>query len=194
MKKLGLVFVLVIAASVAVFAQKKEVIKEVSEVKWTGKKIGGSHNGEIKLKSGYFEFKNGQIVGGEVAIDMNTITNTDLENEEFNQKLVSHLKSDDFFGTDKYPTSTFVVHKATKFKAGKTTVSGILKIKDNREEISFEVVKKGEKYLAKIEIDRSKFNVRYGSNSFFDNLGDKAINDIFTLDISLVLQEPKEIS
>lgn len=194
MKKLGLVFVLVLAASVAVFAQKKEVIKNGSVVQWTGKKIGGSHNGEIKLKSGYLEFKNGQIVGGEVAIDMNTITNTDLENEEFNQKLVSHLKSDDFFGTDKYPTSTFVVHKATKFKAGKATVSGVLTIKENAEEISFEVVKKGEKYLAKIEIDRSKFNVRYGSNSFFDNLGDKAINDIFTLDISLVLKEPKEIS
>lgn len=125
---------------------------------------------------------------------MNTITNTDLENEEFNQKLVGHLKSEDFFGVDKYPTSTFTVTKATKFIAGKATVSGVLKIKENAEEISFEVVKEGEKYLAKIEIDRSKFNVRYGSNSFFDNLGDKAINDIFTLDISLVLEAPKEIS
>ena len=187
MKKLGLVAVLVLAASVATFAQKKEVKQDASVVKWTGKKIGGSHHGEIDVKSGYFEFNNDKIVGGEVVIDMSSISNKDLDNEEYNQKLVGHLKSDDFFGVEKYPTSKFVVTKATKFENGKASVTGKLTIKENTEEVTFDVVKNGNTYNAEVEVDRSKFDVRYGSNSFFDNLGDKAINDIFTLDISLAL-------
>jgi len=187
MKKVGLVAVLLIAVSAATFAQKKEVIKNESEVKWTGKKIGGSHNGAIELKSGYFEFNNDQIVGGEVVIDMSTITDADLEDAGYNAKLIGHLKSDDFFGVEKYPTSTFVVTKATKFENGKATVSGKLTIKGKTEDLSFDVVKEGNAYAAQLEVDRSKYDVRYGSNSFFDNLGDKAINDIFVLDISLAL-------
>jgi len=185
MKNVGLVAVLLIAVSAATFAQKKEVIKNESEVKWTGKKIGGAHNGAIELKSGYFEFNNDQIVGGEVVIDMNTISNSDLEDEGYKAKLVGHLKSDDFFGVEKYPTSTFVITKATKFVNGKATVSGKLTIKGKTQDLSFDVVKEGNAYAAQLEVDRSKFDVRYGSNSFFDNLGDKAINDIFVLDIKL---------
>ncbi|MCK3685096.1 YceI family protein [Maribellus sp. YY47] len=187
MKKLGLAVVLVLAVSVASFAQKKEVNKETSAVNWTGKKIGGSHNGAIQLKGGYFEFNNDQIVGGEVVIDMNSITNADLEDPGYNEKLVGHLKSDDFFGVEKYPTAKFVVTKASKFEDGKAKVTGKLTIKKSTEEITFDVVKSGNIYKALVEVDRSKYDVRYGSNSFFDNLGDKAINDIFTLDISLVL-------
>ncbi len=187
MKKLGLVALLLLAVSAATFAQKKEVNKTASEVKWTGKKIGGSHNGAIELKSGYFEFNNDQIVSGEVVIDMNTITNADLEDAGYNGKLVGHLKSDDFFGVEKYPTSTFVVTKATKFVNGKATVTGKLTIKGKTEELSFDVVKEGSAYVAQLEVDRSKYDVRYGSNSFFDNLGDKAINDIFVLDIKLAI-------
>ena len=187
MKKLGLVAGLLLAISVVTFAQKKEVKQDASVVKWTGKKIGGSHNGEIDVKSGYFEFKNDKIIGGEVVIDMNSIVNKDLDNEEYNQKLVGHLKSDDFFGVERYPTSKFVVTKATKFENGKASVTGKLTIKEKTEEVTFDVVKDGDNYSEKVEVDRSKFDVRYGSNSFFDNLGDKAINDIFTLEISLAL-------
>ncbi len=187
MKTLGLALVLLVAGTVYTSAQKKEVNKEASVVKWTGKKIGGSHNGEIDLKSGYFEFENNQIAGGEVVIDMSTLSNTDLEDEGYNQKLVGHLKSDDFFGVEKYPTSKFVVTKASNFQNGKAKVSGKLTIKGKTEDISFDVVQSGNVYTAKVDIDRSKFDVRYGSDSFFDNLGDKVIDDIFTLDIKLTL-------
>lgn len=184
MKIMGIV-VLLLAGSVAIFAQKTEVNTKASVVKWTGNKVGGSHNGEIQLKSGYFEFKNDQIIGGEVVMDMNTITDKDLDDEGYNQKLVGHLKSDDFFGVEKYPTSSFVVTKATKFNHGKATVSGKITIKGKTEELTFDVVKTGNEYTGQLQVDRSKFDVRYGSNSFFDNLGDKVIDDIFILDIKL---------
>lgn len=101
--------------------------------------------------------------------------------------MVGHLKSDDFFGVEKFPTSTFQISQAGKFKNGKATVTGIITIKGKAENISFDVIKKDNTYSSQVEVDRSKFDVRYNSKSFFNNLGDKAIDDIFILDIKLVL-------
>ncbi|MGQ8336627.1 YceI family protein [Sunxiuqinia sp. A32] len=187
MKTIKLVFALLLAVSVTTFAQKKEVEVEKSVVKWTGNKIGGSHTGEIQLENGYLEFNNDEIIRGKVVIDMNTITNTDLQDAGYNEKLVGHLKSDDFFGVESYPTSTFVVTEASQFKDGKATVSGTITIKGKTEKTSFNIFKNGSDYTAQLKVDRSKFDVRYGSGSFFDNLGDKAIDDIFILDVTLSL-------
>jgi polyisoprenoid-binding protein YceI len=139
------------------------------------------------VKSGFIELKGGDIAGGEVVIDMNSITDADLTDPNYNQKLVGHLKSEDFFGVEKHPTSKFTITKAGKLKDGKTTVTGTLTIKGKTETITFDVIKKDNTFSAKIDVDRSKFDVRYGSKSFFDNLGDKVIDDIFVLDIKLSL-------
>lgn len=184
MKFLGVLFLLAITLSAS--AQRKEINVERSTVKWTGSKIGGSHHGEIKIKSGNFDFNNGDITGGNVVMDMKSITNTDLKDQESNQKLVGHLKSDDFFAVDKYPTSSFKVTKATKFTDGKATVTGVLTIKGKSETVSADVTRKGETYTTQLKVDRSKYDVRYGSKSFFDNLGNNVIDDIFILDIQLV--------
>lgn len=187
MKTVKLLGMLLIAGTLSTFAQKSEIKVNESVVKWTGNKIGGSHNGEIQIKNGYFELREGDIVGGKIVMDMNTITNNDVEDEGYNQKLVGHLKSDDFFGVENFPTATFVVSKASKFENGKAKVSGTITIKGKSEPITFDVFKKDNKYAAQLKIDRSKFDVRYGSNSFFDNLGDKAIDNIFILDIQIVI-------
>ena len=188
MKTIKLVFAsLLIAASVNTFAQKKEVKTDASTVVWTGKKIAGSHTGGIDLKEGYVELKDGKLTGGKFVLDMNSITNTDLEDEGYNSKLVGHLKSDDFFGVAAYPTSEFVITKVSDKGNDKATVTGTLTIKGKSEKISFDVLKKGKGYTAQIKVDRSKFDVRYGSDSFFDNLGDKAIDDIFILDVELAI-------
>lgn len=187
MKTIKILVALFLAGTLSVSAQKKEINLSKSLVEWTGKKIGGAHNGEVKIKSAYLDLKNGKIDGGKVVMDMTSITNTDLEDEGYNQKLVGHLKSDDFFGVEKYPTASFEITKSTKFKNGKASISGKLTIKGKTEDITIDVLEADGQYSAKVEVDRSKFDVRYGSNSFFDNLGDKAINDIFTLDITLAL-------
>lgn len=173
--------------SFGVFAQTQNINTDKSTIKWTGKKIGGSHDGFIKISKGTLTLKNDKISSGEFTIDMASITNTDLKDEGYNQKLVGHLKSDDFFGVSSFPTASFKITKATPFVNGKATVTGKITIKGITETISFDVVKKGSTYTGTMEVDRSKFNVKYGSTSFFDSLGDKAINDIFILDIKLVL-------
>jgi len=187
MKTIQLLALLLIAGTVSLVAQEKDINTAKSEVAWTGNKIGGSHNGAIKIKSGHVVLKNGEITGGTIVIDMNSITNADIKSEEYSKKLVDHLKLEDFFGVEKFPTATFTVKSAGKFKNGKATLSGVLMIKGKSANITFDITKKGEAYEAQLKVDRSVYDVRYGSKSFFDNLGDKVIDDIFVLDIKIVL-------
>jgi polyisoprenoid-binding protein YceI len=179
---------LFIAASLSTFAQDYTVDVQKSQVKWLATKVTGKHNGTISIKSGEMSVKNNKISSGTFVIDMNSIANEDLTDAGYNQKLVGHLKSDDFFGVATYPEAKLVVTKATAFKNNQADVRGDLTIKNKTNSILFTVTKSGDKYLAKIIVDRSKFDVKYGSNSFFDNLGDKAISDEFNLDVELVVK------
>lgn len=194
MKTIKLFMAFAIAFSGAmVFGQSAEVNAKDSKIKWIGEKIGGSHEGYISLKSGMLEMKKGDLVAGNFVVDMTSITNVDLKNKKYNQKLVGHLKSDDFFGVNKFPEAKFEITNAN-VKNGKGSVTGNITIKGITKEISFPVEKSGNDYTAKIEIDRSEFEVRYGSTSFFDSLGDKAIDDIFTLNVLLVLDKNSSTS
>ena len=167
------------------YAQKVSFDTEKSTIAWIGKKIGGQHEGYIKLKKGFLEIKNNKIINGNFVIDMNSITCTDLEDDRYNEKLVGHLKSDDFFGTTKYPEATLIINEASQFQNGKSKITGKITIKDKTEFIQFTIEKNKNDFIAEINIDRSKFNVKYGSKSFFDNLGDNVIDDIFSLKIKL---------
>jgi len=173
--------------SVGGFAQKSTINTENSTVEWVGKKIGGQHEGLINIKDGSLELNNDQLVGGYFTLDMKSIACTDLEDEGYNKKLVGHLNSDDFFGVDQFPEATFEITTATKFVESEASITGMLTIKGKSESITFDVVRNENIYTATINVDRSKFNVRYGSASFFDSLGDNVIDDIFILDISLTV-------
>tara|TARA_B110001452_G_scaffold256741_1_gene250339 strand:+ start:1276 stop:1842 length:567 start_codon:yes stop_codon:yes gene_type:complete len=181
------IYTSVIALAFSVFginAQKINIQK--STLEWIGKKIGGQHNGEIQLNSGEIKLANNKIESGFFSMDMKTITCTDLEDPGYNQKLVGHLKSDDFFGVEKHPTANFNVTNSTSFKNSKATLKGNLTIKGVTQKISFEVTKSENVLTANLDVDRSKYNVKYGSNSFFDSLGDAAIDDVFKLKIKLI--------
>jgi polyisoprenoid-binding protein YceI len=188
MKTVNLLVIILLSGTLSAWAQKSEIDLSKSQVLWTGKKIGGSHNGKIQIQSGSFELKNGEVVSGNVVIDMNSLTNDDLKDAGYNKQLVDHLKSDDFFGVNNHPTATFKITRAGKFNSDKALVTGLLTIKGKTEKVSFVVNRKDNVYSTQLKVDRSKFGVRYGSKSFFNNLGDKVIDDMFTLDIKLVLK------
>ena len=171
-------------------AKDAKVDVTASKVEWIGKKVTGQHNGTINLTGGRLEMDdNGNLTGGLFTVDMTTIACSDLSGGA-QGKLEGHLKSDDFFGVEKYPTSTFVITKAVPQGPGKYKVVGNVTIKGTTEEIQFPVsveTKDGKTTAtADITIDRSKFDIRYGSGSFFDNLGDKTIYDNFDLSVSIV--------
>jgi polyisoprenoid-binding protein YceI len=129
-------------------------------------------------------FDESALTGGEFVVDMSSLAATDLEGEN-KQKLEGHLKSDDFFGVAEHATSTLVF---TDIKAkGKNSyeVTGDLTIKGITKPVTFDVSVYGNKATASLKIDRAQYNVRYGSGSFFDNLGDKTIYDEFDLIVDL---------
>ena len=159
-----------------------------SSIKWKGYKVTGSHNGVVSVKSGTLTFDKDVLTGGSFVIDMTTIDVQDLKGGG-KKKLEGHLNSPDFFSTKKYPTAKFVITKAIPY-GGNYKIVGNLTIKDTTKEIKFiaSVAKANSAIAAsaKVTIDRSDFNVRYGSGSFFDNLGDKTIYDEFDLEINLL--------
>ncbi|GAA5222102.1 YceI family protein [Membranihabitans marinus] len=158
----------------------KEVKLDKSKVVWKGYKVTGSHYGTITLKSGALHFNDDQLVGGEFVIDMSTIVADDLEGSS-KGKLEGHLKSDDFFGVEKFPTASLKLTKVEATGKNSYQATGDLTIKGITKPITFDLSIYGNKANATMKIDRSKYNVRYGSTSFFDDLKDKAIYDEFDL-------------
>lgn len=163
---------------------KKEVKTSESTVTWKGYKVTGSHYGIINLKSGSLSFDNDKLVGGEFVVDMTSLISQDLEGE-YKGKLEGHLKSDDFFGVEKFPTSSLVFTEVKASGKNSYEVTGNLTIKGITKAVTFDVSVYGSKATATMKVDRSQYDVRYGSGSFFDNLGDKTIYDEFDLVVDL---------
>jgi len=163
--------------------EKKTVDVNKSKIEWTGEKLTGSHNGTIQLKNGYLMMEDEEITGGKFIIDMNTITVTDLSGES-KEKLEGHLNSDDFFGVNNFSTATLEIKNAAK-KGNVYGITGDLTIKGKTNPITFDLKMQGNSATTTLTIDRTKYGIRYGSGSFFDNLGDNTIYDEFKLDVSL---------
>lgn len=160
---------------------------EKTTLNWLGEKVTGEHTGTIILKSGWLTMENNMITGGEFEIDMSSIKDADN-----NARLEGHLKSDDFFGVEKYPVSKLILKGSDSFEKGSAIVRGDLTIKTSTNPVEFKASmhkqEEGTWFYANIIIDRTKYNVRYGSGSFFDNLGDKTIYDEFKLKVALFVK------
>jgi len=161
-----------------------------SELTWLGKKVTGEHTGKIALKEGTLVMDGAKLSGGKLVADLTTITCTDLTDKEYNGKLIGHLKSDDFFSVEKNPTATFVITKATPKSAGVYDVTGDLTIKGITKPVTLPVTvtttATGAEATGKLVVDRSKYDIKYNSKSFFEGLGDKMIHDDFSIDFKLV--------
>lgn len=170
-----------------------KVQPQLSTLGWTGKKVGGQHVGTIELKDGTLQVKGNQLVGGTLVVNMASLKNTDLTDADYNAKLIGHLKSDDFFGVEQHPTATFVITsiKALKGDAAgnNATITGNLTIKGKTNPLSFPAkvgVKNGvAAATGTASIDRSKYDVKYGS-TLFGAAADKAIDDVFLLSFNVI--------
>lgn len=167
-----------------------EIESHGSYVHWTGSKvIGGSHEGTIDIKSADFQYEGNVLKRGTILIDMSTLKNTDLEGE-WNDKLVGHLISPDFFAVDSIPEASFAITNSKAIDAqGNYELTGEMTIKGITKTESFEAhIQNGTNLdvaTASIELDRTDYDVKYGSSNFFEGLGDKAISDDFELTIRI---------
>ena len=180
-------------ASLAQKASTKKIDIDLkqSKLEWTGKKLGGEHYGEIQLASGYLTFTKNKLTGGAFEMDMASITCVDITDEKSNKRLVDHLKSEDFFSVVRFPKSTFTITKVESKSATEYMVTGNLTIKGKTNPITFttklNTVNNQTVAEATMVFDRSKYDVKFGSQSFFENLGDKLVYDDVDMKVTLAL-------
>ena len=157
---------------------------EKSTLKWIGEKITTSqHSGSLNFKSGEMTIKDGLVVSGNFIVDMTSISVEDISGYG-KKRLEGHLKSDDFFSVDKHDKALLSIKGSKKTDKG-FLVDANLTIKDLTHPIQFYMVSIEGGYNADLVFDRSKYNVRFRSGSFFENLGDKLIIDDIVLSSEL---------
>ncbi|KUG09691.1 YceI family protein [Solirubrum puertoriconensis] len=169
---------------------------QLSTLGWLGKKVGGQHNGTVALKDGQVLVRGNQVTGGTFTFDMNSIKVEDIKDADYNGKLVGHLKNDDFFSSEKYPTATFVITNLKPLKGdangNNALVTGNLTIKGKTGVVSFPAkvgVKDGVASASGVAtVDRTKYDVKYGS-TLFGAAADKAIDDNFTLSFNVIAKQ-----
>lgn len=186
-----LLLVVVSSAFIAPFkAVTYKVDVEKSSLTWVGKKLTGSHNGSISLQSGNLILDGKKLTGGNFVINMASIKDADKSD-----RLEGHLKADDFFGVDKFATSTFTIKKVTPGTGSNVTVSGDLTIKGITNAASFPatVVWNADGSVTatadKIIVDRTKYGIKFRSKGMFPDVGDKMIYDEFELAIKLIAKK-----
>ncbi|WP_264563728.1 YceI family protein [Flavobacterium sp. N3904] len=166
-------------------AQTYKIDVTKSIINWEGKKITGQHEGTINFKDGYLVFKEKKVVGGSFIANMQSLSNTDQTGNS-KLKLEGHLKSEDFFSVDNFPTSTLVFKSIATKSPNTYLINADLTIKGITNSIQFDLVVNGKKATASLTINRTKYDIKYGSGSYFDDLGDKTIYDDFELNVVLV--------
>jgi polyisoprenoid-binding protein YceI len=189
MKRILIMLTFQLLVIITVFGQERlSADTSLTRIAWTAEKVTGEHHGTVRLKSGWITWNDNRIVSGEFEMDM-----TSIKDSEQNAKLEGHLKSDDFFGVVKFPVSKLVVTGSTPFDKGTGVVTGTLTIKGITNPIEFKAASQkkddGIWFYANISVDRTKYDIRYGSGSYFDNLGDKTIFDEFNLKVNLFLKK-----
>ena len=169
------------------------LLADSSKVAWLGTELTTkTHFGSLRAQSGKLKIdKDGGVVGN-ITINMQSILVEDLKGRS-KEVLENHLKSDDFFGTDNFPTATLEFNSSNRYNDdgahifnGNLTIKGIT----NKVEFSAKLIKQNPLLhaIGKLVFDRSKYDVRFRSGSFFDDLGDKLILDDIEVDINLIAE------
>lgn len=167
-----------------------------SVVEWSGRNINNRHHGRLTISAGEIEVKSGLPVSGRFVLDMDTITNLDLQDEGWRGMLHRHLKSEDFFDVEHFPSATFELRGAAQI-AGATPgtanaeIAGLLTIKGTGRPICFPAMIAAQadgtlKAQAALDLDRTLWNVSYGSGKLYERLGMHLVNDLISIELFIV--------
>ncbi len=192
MKKL-FSFTILLAASILMMAFNpiKEDVYTVdianSSIGWSAKKVGGGHTGTVKITEGSLIYNGKSLQKGVFLMDMSSITSD-------NARVTTHLKSPDFFSAEKNPSSKFEITKVSAAGKERVNIAGNLTIKGITHPLTFPAtVKQGKGVVVAvasgIRVDRTKYDIKFRSKTFFGDIGDKAIDDEFELNINLTAKK-----
>ena len=160
---------------------------ERSTIEWSAKKVGGGHTGTVKIADGNLIYTGKALKSGSFQMNMSSITSD-------NARVTNHLKSDDFFSTEKNPMSKFEITKVTSAGTDRVNITGNLSIKGFTHPVTFPATVKQQKDVlvavaSGIRVDRTKYDIKFRSKTFFGDIGDKAIDDEFELSINLTAKK-----
>lgn len=169
---------------------------ENSRLEWIGRNLNNRHFGRIDVRGGDLVIADGRLSAGNIVLDMNTISNLDLQDAFWRDMLITHLKSDDFFGVEHFPTASFTLtgwneQEGASSEARNGFVTGELTIRDVSRRISFPAIVApqldgGIKAHTAFDIDRTLWNVNYGSSRLFERLGMHLVHDLISLELFVV--------
>lgn len=169
---------------------------EESTANWTGGKkilVEWIDKGSIDISRGELSFEDGEIKSGEIVFDMNSISAKSTGSGSGEDQLSGHLKSADFFNVENYPEAVFVVESATKGENDLYNLTGNLTIKETTKPYSLlvSILEDNDRLIVtgNTVVNRAEFDIRFGSETFFDNLGDNVIKDEFDLDFRIVFEK-----
>ena len=182
---LGFIFV----SFKSITSETYTAIIEESTISWAASRPGKTHDGTLSISKGNFIFEDDKLVGGDFVIDMNTIKVTDIDPGKMNDKLVNHLRSSDFFDVENHSTGTYNI-TGSEAKDGKILVKGQLTLKGITNEVDFlaDVSSDGKwatLTASEFKIDRTKWDIKFRSGKFFDNLKNKLIYDDIVITVNV---------
>lgn len=170
--------------------KKIDIDLKNSTIEWTGKKLTGEHYGNVSISDGHLLVDGNKLTGGDFEIDMNSITCADITDEKSNKRLVDHLKSEDFFAVSKFPKARFEITEVKPTGKQDYSITGNLTIKGKTKPLTFPAsftLTDGVAYASGTMVfDRSHYDVKFGSQSFFENLGDKMVYDDVDMKVNIV--------
>ncbi|MFC2109214.1 YceI family protein [Bacteroidota bacterium] len=170
--------------------EKKAIDLTESKIEWLGKKNANkkrvsTHVGTLNFSSGHLVFEGEKMVGGSFIVDMTSLVVTDHDLHETLKKILEkHLKSDDFFAVDEFTTSELVFTKVKRLK-GKYQVTADLTIKGNTNSVNFDMFINGNSAITNFNLDRTKYDIKFGSKVLFDKVKNKVLEDEFEVSVKL---------
>ncbi|MBC7867910.1 MAG: YceI family protein [Gloeobacteraceae cyanobacterium ES-bin-316] len=172
--------------------KKFKIVGAQSNIEWTGKKVTGSHNGTISITAGTLLLNENKLIGGDFIIDVSSIKILDITDPATKAQFAGHLFSEDFFAIERFPEASFIITNADQVTGDRYTIVGDLTIKGITNPVRFDAYLHAEDDVitasGKIVIDRTKYDIKFRSGNFFQNLGDTLIYNDFELNVNLTAE------
>ena len=183
---ISIITTILIFTTLSINAQEKLLNIESSVIRWYGEEITGKqHYGDLKFSSGNIQINNKIVSSGNFIVNMNSLTVEDLSGGG-KKRLEGHLRSSAFFGVSDHPQASLNIYSMVDVDGDSQILNGELTIKGITHQINFSIKLNSENNAtAMLVFDRSKYDVRFRSGSFFDELGDKLILDDIKLEVAL---------
>lgn len=168
-----------------------------SSIEWIGRNLASRHHGSLRISGGYFHFENGLPTRGRAELDMNSIEAADIQSPQMRKVLDDHLKSHDFFDSERFPVGVVELAQIRVSDSAASSlpnmqVEGSLTLKDVKNPISIaathSLTAEG-RWIAQahFDIDRTEWDVIYGSSRYFRSLGQHLVHDLISLQIKIVV-------